>query len=135
MNVLRTPCEFPLVANLIVHYIEQGKMEPLMAYILAHICTPGFNGGHSIMDSAEWGRAQEFSTVNIQVPKLKEVVRYTIKVHKLLTQSVEPLIMDGNTRWSLSNTIPKQRIRFSKDRVNIKTATTFDVSTRSFKEK
>jgi len=134
LNVLRTACEHPGIAYLTTHFVEQGNIEPLMAHVLGHICHPGFNGGHSVMEYCDWGRDRSIGSNNQPFPNMKEVIKYTLKVRKLLTEPVERLITEGNFRWKLHRTSHDQGVRFAQTHKSFKESLTFNPHTRTYKE-
>ena len=139
LNVLRNVCEYAGLVKLTCHFVEKGKMEPLMAYAMAHIALPGFNGGHSCLEDCSWGRAE--SSCYDPTPDMKEVIRYVVRVHRLLTQDVEtPLSKATSYRWQLHAKSMNQKGVSLEGLRNLenkpfKESSTFDPETNTFKEK
>jgi hypothetical protein len=111
--VVRNPCEQPTVVRLTNHFIEEGNLDPLMAYVLGHVFYKGWNGGHAILHDLAFMRDMSIGNTYDIYPNMKAIVDYTVRVHRFLTRKTEPYISESSTiyNWSLQNTTTNTPIR------------------------
>lgn len=128
LNVIRNATEQIGIMILTNHFIK-NKMEPLMAYIMAHVCLPDFYGVHSVVDFPEQLRKGDTF-----FPDVEKVVKYVVKCHRFLTKKTKPYITEGKdfTRWQLSDTLAETRVHFKQpEELDITNLHEFSPSTRT----
>jgi hypothetical protein len=138
--VLRNPCEQPGVVKLMNHFCEY-EIDPVLSYVLAHVCLPGFGGGHSALDVYNYRESQ--SNGNIEVPNVPKCIDYAVRVHKFLTKKTIPAVVTLSKRegvirsWDLSRNL-EDRVKttdFKSSRdLTSKHLTKFSIRERKLKE-
>jgi hypothetical protein len=133
---VRNIAEKPGLCVLTNHFIEKGKMEPLMAFVMAHVCAPGFTGGHSaVFDAPDFRHPR--SNYQVAIPIMSKVLPFVVQCHKFLTRKTLPYVTESESfsRWNLSHQTKHTVTRFEVDgQPTIETASKFDLKTRTVKE-
>jgi hypothetical protein len=138
--VIRNPAEQPGIVNLTNHFIRRGKMEPLMAYVMAHVCMPEWSGGHSVIEDPSTYRDKVKNTYNRPYPDMDKVIRHVVKCHKFLTTKTKEYIMEEKgdflaCSWRLEKATYGTRIRFKPPVAELAESVTFSAQTRKLRGK
>jgi len=90
---LRAPVQTPDVVRITVMLVEKYKIEGLLAYILAHLVSSAFMGGHSVVQPERLrmlGHVYRTKDVSIPLPNFPAVLEFAVRCRKFLTTKTCP---------------------------------------------